>query len=67
MTLTPSLAKQAEDALIYAKGAKARHAKSADKFKTAQLLVARALKEENRKNGKHYERWVDRALQGNCK
>lgn len=64
---TPSIAKQAADALIYAKGAKARHAKSADKFKTAQLLVARALVHELRKDGHHIERWVDRALQGRGK
>lgn len=64
MIVTPSLQKQAADAVVFANGAAARHVKSAEKRKRAQLLVARALVHELRKDGHHIERWVDRALQG---
>jgi len=61
---TPSLATLADRACIHAKGAKARHVKSKDKFKRAARLRALALIQELRKSGHHVSRKIEQALRG---
>lgn len=64
MTPTPPLAKQADDACVFARGAKARHVKSKDKFKRAARLRGLALIQEIRRAGGHVERKHEQALRG---
>lgn len=64
MKPTPPLAKQADDACVFARGAKARHVKSKDKFKHAARLRALALIYELRKSGHHVSRKHEQALRG---
>lgn len=64
MNATPALAKQADDACVFYRGAKARHVKSKDKFKLAARLRALALIQELRKSGHHVSRKIEQALRG---
>jgi len=64
MTPTPTLSTLADRACIHAKGAKARHVKSKDKFKRAARLRALALIQELRKSGHHVSRKIEQALRG---
>lgn len=59
-----NLSKQASEAIIYARGARARKVRSKDKQRNAELLTARVLLQELRKSGKHYSRKIDQALRG---
>lgn len=57
-----NLSKQASEAIIYARGARARKVRSKDKQRNAELLTARVLLKELRKSGKHYSRKIEQAL-----
>ncbi len=59
-----TLLRQASEAIIYARGARARKVRSKDKQRNAELLTARVLLKELRKSGKHYSRKIDQALRG---
>ena len=59
-----TLRRQASEAIIYARGARARKVRSKDKQRNAELLTARVLLKELRKSGKHYSRKIDQALRG---
>lgn len=59
-----TLQRQASEAIIYARGARARKVRSKDKQRNAELLTARVLLKELRKSGKHYSRKIDEALRG---
>lgn len=64
MTPTPTLSTLADRACIHAKGAKARHVKSKDKFKRAARLRGLALIQEIRRAGGRVERKHEQALRG---
>ena len=62
MRPTPSTAVLAERAVIYANAARSGHRASRHKTRLANLLVAKALMIENRKNGYSYSREFESIL-----
>lgn len=62
--MTPTLSISAKRAVIYANGARARHAASRHKARKAQLLVALVLIQEIRSKGGHVSRRTEQALRG---